>query len=64
MITLYQRLTLTIEKKNTIIKLISRVTHQELDESWNSVDGKYELQLGQKYFLYYFFVILTDLVEP
>ena len=48
MITLYQRLTLTIEKKNTIIKLILRVTHQELDESWNSVDGKYELQLGQK----------------
>ena len=40
------------------------MTHQELDESWNSVDGKYELQLGQKYFLYYFFVILTDLVEP
>ena len=64
MITLYQRLTLTIEKKNTIIKLILRVTHQELDESWNSVDGKYELQLGQRYFLYYFFVILTDLVEP
>ena len=25
-----------------------RVTHRELDESWNSVDGKYELQLGQK----------------
>ena len=40
------------------------MTHQELDESWNSVDGKYELQLGQKYFLHYFFVILTDLVEP
>ena len=36
------------KKKNNIIKLILSVTHQELDESWNSVDGNYELQLGQK----------------
>ena len=37
-----------VEKKNTIIKLILSLNHRELDESWNSVDGKYELQLGQK----------------
>ena len=36
------------QKKNNIIKLILSLTHQELDESWNSVDGNYELQLGQK----------------
>ena len=36
------------KKKNNIIKLILSLTHQELDESWNSVDGNYELQLGQK----------------
>ena len=37
-----------VEKKNTIIKLILSLTNRELDESWNSVDGTYELQLGQK----------------
>ena len=31
-----------------MIKLILSQTHRELDERWNSVDGKYELQLGQK----------------
>ena len=36
------------QKKNNIIKLILSLTQQELDESWNSVDGNYELQLGQK----------------
>ena len=36
------------KKKNNIIKLILSLTQQELDESWNSVDGNYELQLGQK----------------
>ena len=36
------------KKNNNIIKLILSVTHQELDESWNSADGNYELQLGQK----------------
>ena len=37
-----------VEKKKYNHKINLSLTHRELDESWNSVDGKYELQLGQK----------------